>query len=59
MNRSITTKTPIKFDLQASLNKGLSYKPHAGKLKHVYFADRKSVDAVQEAMRVLSIKRFP
>jgi len=33
---SATKKTPAKFDLQASLKKRLSYKPHVGKLKGVY-----------------------
>ncbi|XP_065644238.1 nucleolar and spindle-associated protein 1 isoform X4 [Hydra vulgaris] len=30
-------KTPVKFDLQASLEKGLTYKPHSGKLRQSYF----------------------
>ena len=33
---SATKKTPAKFDLQASLKKRLSYKPHTGKLKESY-----------------------
>lgn len=33
---SATKKTPAKFDLQASLKKRLSYKPHTGKLKDTY-----------------------
>ena len=37
---SATKKTPAKFDLQASLKKRLSYKPHTGKLKESYFGDK-------------------
>jgi len=39
---SATKKTPAKFDLQASLKKRLSYKPHSGKLKGSYIADKSS-----------------
>lgn len=35
-NSSAQKKTPAKFDLQASLKKRLSYKPHTGKLKNTY-----------------------